>query len=344
MDSERTVPRKQSEENRRIQGTMSDPILIAAAAGVLATLAVVLAAALMPRNDSGSLLEAILKSWRALPAAASKLTLAGLVAGAASGAVTVAGFETAQRENPVSEITASVNSAEPALNADNSEASESALPEDSRERALSKLRDYASSIKDKQATIAGYNGTAASGSSAKALADVDTMIAGLVKRLEADPKNFSGWKMLGWSYLHTGQVTNAVAAYERALAIAPDNAEIKSALDDAKRGGAAQTGAPVQPLSQLSVAPETTVEATASTAGEAGQSQAAMINGMVARLADRLDANPNDEDGWLKLMKSRMVLGQRDLAREALRKALATFENSPAAKGRIAEAAKALGL
>lgn len=51
-----------------------------------------------------------------------------------------------------------------------------------------------------------------------------------------------------------------------------------------------------------------------------------MIDGMVEGLAAKLKANPRDADGWVRLLRSRMVLGQRDQATRDLataRKALA---------------------
>ena len=40
-----------------------------------------------------------------------------------------------------------------------------------------------------------------------------------------------------------------------------------------------------------------------------------MVEQMVARLEGRLKANPKDEDGWIRLMRSRMVLGDAKAAR-----------------------------
>lgn len=52
-----------------------------------------------------------------------------------------------------------------------------------------------------------------------------------------------------------------------------------------------------------------------------------MIRGMVARLADRLKQDGNDVDGWERLLRAYMVLGERDKAHNAAadaRKALAS--------------------
>ncbi|CBS88223.1 c-type cytochrome biogenesis protein CcmI [Azospirillum lipoferum] len=52
-----------------------------------------------------------------------------------------------------------------------------------------------------------------------------------------------------------------------------------------------------------------------------GQSQDEMIRGMVASLAAKLDADPSDVEGWLKLARSYGVLGEPAKALEAARKA-----------------------
>ncbi len=72
--------------------------------------------------------------------------------------------------------------------------------------------------------------------------------------------------------------------------------------------------------------------------------QNAAIRSMVDRLADRLENSPRDVDGWTRLMRSRVVLGERAVAAAALRKALEVFKDDTAASNRIAAAANELGL
>ena len=69
-----------------------------------------------------------------------------------------------------------------------------------------------------------------------------------------------------------------------------------------------------------------------------------MVQGMVARLAARLKANPKDADGWIRLIRSRMVLGQKDQARDALKDGLAAFAGDSAAQARLNSAAAELGV
>jgi cytochrome c-type biogenesis protein CcmH len=56
--------------------------------------------------------------------------------------------------------------------------------------------------------------------------------------------------------------------------------------------------------------------------------QAVAIEGMVGGLAERLKGQPDDVEGWLRLIRSYMVLGRADAAAEAARDALAGVRDS----------------
>jgi cytochrome c-type biogenesis protein CcmH len=72
--------------------------------------------------------------------------------------------------------------------------------------------------------------------------------------------------------------------------------------------------------------------------------QQSAIRGMVEGLAKRLEASPRDEEGWIKLMRSRVVLGEGTIARETLERALAVFVNDAAAQARLQSSAEELGI
>ena len=69
-----------------------------------------------------------------------------------------------------------------------------------------------------------------------------------------------------------------------------------------------------------------------------------MVKGMVDRLAARLRQNPRNAVGWIRLMRSRMVLNDPAAAGEALRSGLAAFTGDAATQNRLREAARALGV
>ena len=72
--------------------------------------------------------------------------------------------------------------------------------------------------------------------------------------------------------------------------------------------------------------------------------QEAMIANMVEGLAKRLEQNPNDADGWIMLMRSRMTLGETAKAVAARDAGLRAFKNDGQQAKRIREAAQALGV
>lgn len=70
----------------------------------------------------------------------------------------------------------------------------------------------------------------------------------------------------------------------------------------------------------------------------------AMIEGMVTRLAERLSQDGSDLDGWLRLMRSYMVLGEREKALAAAGDARRALAGEPEKLRQIDELAKGLGL
>jgi len=72
--------------------------------------------------------------------------------------------------------------------------------------------------------------------------------------------------------------------------------------------------------------------------------QQSMIDGMVNGLAAKLQRNPDDIEGWLKLIRSRMVLKDTSRARDDLAMARKTFAKQPAKLSQVNALAGELGL
>jgi cytochrome c-type biogenesis protein CcmH len=251
------------------------------------------------------------------------------------------------------------------------------------------------------------------------MGEVSTMVAQLEAQLQRSPDNAEGWRMLGWSYMHTQRSADAAKAYAKAAALAPGNADYLSAEGEAQAaaaGGqvnadalktfeAALAAAPGDPraryylavhkdqsgdhkgamedwIALLKSAPADApwtaevrgfVERTARERGEdisarlprapaaaapPGPSpaeiaaasampqadQQAMIRSMVDKLAGELKQNPRDADGWVRLIRARMVLGETDKAAEALRDASRAFADAPQQLAALRDQARALGV
>ena len=82
----------------------------------------------------------------------------------------------------------------------------------------------------------------------------------------------------------------------------------------------------------------------AAAGSELAPDQLVMIRRMVAGLAERLQKDGSDLDGWLRLMQSYMVLGEREKAVAAVGDARRALASEPEKLRRINERAKELGL
>jgi cytochrome c-type biogenesis protein CcmH len=111
---------------------------------------------------------------------------------------------------------------------------------------------------------------------------------------------------LGLSAEQDGRASEAAAIWRAMLEKAPANAPWRPLVQAAL----ARVGGPAAPaLSDDTIAAAKDMNETDRTA---------MIRGMVTRLATRLKQNGDDVEGWLRLVRAYMVLGDRDKAREAL--------------------------
>lgn len=90
--------------------------------------------------------------------------------------------------------------------------------------------------------------------------------------------------------------------------------------------------------------PGPTAEQLAAASSIPPSQQDAMARAMVDRLATRLASSPRDADGWVRLMRSYIVLGERSRASEALASALAAFNGDDSTQDRLRQAAAQLGV
>ena len=166
-----------------------------------------------------------------------------------------------------------------------------------------------------------------------------------------------------------GAVTQeARAAFERAakddprdiraryyLALAEGQAGRTEAAADAIRAiiadappGATWVGGMNQVLAELGAAPAGPPGPTASdveaAADMSADDRAGMIEGMVAQLAERLESEPDDAEGWARLVRSYMVLGRPDDARAALDEARAALAGASDKLALVESEARATGL
>ena len=205
---------------------------------------------------------------------------------------------------------------------------------------LTNLTDYARSFGSEQPSPMTAAG--------ELLPDVDAMIERLAARLETAPQDLEGWQLLGWSYFQTARYEQAATAFGRALGLDPGSVELKRFYEEAKAKASESGNAEMAPSSQIEAVDKSddglSVEKVASPEAMPERARDAAIRSMVDGLAQRLETSPRDVDGWIQLMRSRVVLEEREVAATAFRKALEVFVDDQAASGQIMAAAIELGL
>ncbi|HYE45325.1 MAG TPA: c-type cytochrome biogenesis protein CcmI [Caulobacter sp.] len=145
-----------------------------------------------------------------------------------------------------------------------------------------------------------------------------------------------------------GAMADWIALVNSAPDGAPWAAEVRSFVEDVARERGVDLTGKLKPASGQGGGGPAPRGPTAADIAEAQKmapdDQQRMIRGMVEGLEGRLKDNPRDADGWVRLMRARMVLNEPAAATRALRSARAAFKDRPAETAKINEAAKGLGV
>lgn len=147
-----------------------------------------------------------------------------------------------------------------------------------------------------------------------------------------------------------GRNAEAVTALRDLLGEAPADAPWRGIVQQRIAELGAQLPPQLPPLSLAPLPPANPAPAAGPSAADMAAAatmspddRAAMIRGMVSRLAERLAANPDDADGWMRLIRSWGVIGDREKMADAVRSALAAIRE-PQARAAIAGLAREQGV
>jgi cytochrome c-type biogenesis protein CcmH len=141
------------------------------------------------------------------------------------------------------------------------------------------------------------------------------------------------------------------ASYFLGLAAEQDGHSIEAASIWRAMLAKAPANAPWRPLVQSALvrvggspAPTIPDDAVAAAKDMSQTDRSAMIRGMVDRLATRLKQNGDDVDGWLRLVRAYMVMGEADKAKGASAEAREAVASDPERLKQLNEGLKNLGL
>jgi cytochrome c-type biogenesis protein CcmH len=155
--------------------------------------------------------------------------------------------------------------------------------------------------------------------------------------VEHDPAAAKARFFLALAKKQDGDAAGAAEDWRALLADTPTDASYRPSIEMALGSVVEQTDGP--PASQ----PGPTAEDMANGQSLSPEQQQAMIDGMVSRLAKRLTSEPDDAEGWLRLVRAYAVLGRQDEAKQAAATAMKSVSAS-ADKARIASLAADLGI
>ena len=159
---------------------------------------------------------------------------------------------------------------------------------------------------------------------AEAKAEFDRAVA-------LDPSEAKARYFIGLAAEQDGRKDDAANVWRAMLASAPADAPWRSLVQQA--------------LARVGVAaPKLSDEDAAAAKGMSEGDRNTMIRGMVDRLAARLKDNGNDVDGWLRLVRAYMVLGERDKAQAARGDARNAVGGDAARLQQLNDGLKSLGL
>lgn len=168
--------------------------------------------------------------------------------------------------------------------------------------------------------------------------------------LARDPTDERARYFLALAKAQQGDLRGAIDDWiEAAAAAAPDSpwaAIMRADAQAAARDAGVDISGRLPPAPNASAAPTAAPHpiAPSGAASESNQAQQDMVADMVDSLEQRLARNPRDADGWVLLMRSRMVMNQPDRARAALASGLSAFNGDGASQRRLREAAAELSV
>jgi cytochrome c-type biogenesis protein CcmH len=175
------------------------------------------------------------------------------------------------------------------------------------------------------------------------------------RAIKLDPKDPRARYFLGvqkdLSGQHEAAISDWIALLRDTPAGAPWEADLRRTIQqvaakekiDVAGRVPAPSAAPAASVATAAI-PGPTAEQLAAASSIPPSQQDEMVQGMVSRLAGRLKANPKDAEGWIRLMRARMVLGETGAATEALRSGRAAFQGDSATQTRLSQAAAELGV
>ena len=159
------------------------------------------------------------------------------------------------------------------------------------------------------------------------------------RALELEPQHPKSQFFLATALAQAGRLDDAATAWNAMRKTLPAGSPWLEVIDQAMAEANSQVAGDAPPAPSGPSADE--MEAASQMSP---QDRNAMIETMVARLDERLKENPQDAEGWQRLVRSYQVLGKPDQARDALARGVAALGESSEQAAQLQAFAASLGL
>ncbi|MGZ5807604.1 MAG: c-type cytochrome biogenesis protein CcmI [Croceibacterium sp.] len=151
-----------------------------------------------------------------------------------------------------------------------------------------------------------------------------------------DPSDVRARYFLGLAAEQDGRPNDAAEVWRTLLA--------EASADAAWAGFVRESLARVDPAAAAAPQPGPSADDVAAASEMSSEQRNTMVRGMVSRLAERLKQDGTDVEGWLRLVRAYMVLGDKEQARAAAGDARRALASDPEKLRRVEDLIKGLGL
>ena len=151
-----------------------------------------------------------------------------------------------------------------------------------------------------------------------------------------DPGDVRARYFLGLAAEQDGRPKDAAGVWRALLA--------EASTDAAWAGFVRQSLARVDPAAAAALQPGPSADDVAAASEMSSEQRTTMVRGMVSRLTERLKHDGTDAEGWLRLLRAYMVLGDKEQARAAAVDARRALATDPEKLRRVDDLIKGLGL
>ena len=164
--------------------------------------------------------------------------------------------------------------------------------------------------------------------------------AAFSRALELEPGQPKASFYLATALAQEGKIADAVAAWQAMLGALPADLPWRGAAEQA----IAEARTELAAAGGGKAAPGPSQEEINAAASMSEADRNAMIETMVAGLDEKLRQNPHDLEGWTRLVRSYVMLGKTDAARDALKRGMLALGEDSEEAGRLSSFSGSLGL